>query len=123
MVLEVLSGILTGSGIADAIGDLYDEPSRPQNLGHFAAVIDVSSFLPIDDFKRGVDRLIDLVKASPLAPGHEEILVPGEREHRLERAAAQDGLLLEPEARRQLQDLAQSVRAPRALELLNAAHA
>lgn len=119
MALEVLSGILTGSGIVDAIGDLYDDPERPQNLGHFAAAIDVAVFLPVEDFKRGVDHLIDLVKLSPLAPGHDEILVPGEREHRMELDAKENGLMLEAEARQQLQELARSVGAVRALAILD----
>jgi LDH2 family malate/lactate/ureidoglycolate dehydrogenase len=123
MALEVLSGILTGSGIADAIGDLYDNPDRPQNLGHFAAAIDVSVFLPVNDFRRAVDHLIDLVKHSPLAPGHAEILIPGEREHLQETEARANGLQLEPEARQQLHDLARSVGAARALEILNRANA
>jgi LDH2 family malate/lactate/ureidoglycolate dehydrogenase len=119
MMLEVLSGILTGGGIADAIGDLYNDPERPQNLGHFAAAIDVSAFLPVDDFKRGVDHLIDLVKLSPLALGHDEILIPGEREHRLEMEAHTNGLALEPEARHQLRDLAGAVGATKAIAILD----
>lgn len=118
MVFEVLTGILTGSGIADAIGDLYADPDRAQNLGHFGAAIDVGSFIPVDSFKQGVDHLIDLVKASPLAPGHDEILVPGEREHRLEMTAKDAGIYLDPETRKQLQDLAASVDASGALAIL-----
>jgi LDH2 family malate/lactate/ureidoglycolate dehydrogenase len=119
MVLEVLTGILTGSGIVDAIGDLYEDPERPQNLGHFAAAIDIGSFIPLESFKQGVDHLIDLVKASPLAPGHDEILVPGEREHRLELKAKETGIHLDQETRRQLRDLAAAVDAPQALAILD----
>ena len=123
LVLEILSGILTGSGMADTIGDLYDEPSRPQNLGHFAAAIDVASFLPVADFKQAVDHLIGRIKASPLAPGHDEILIPGEREHRLEAEAMSNGLVLEPEVRAQLHEVAWSVNAARALEILDSGSA
>lgn len=123
MVLEVLTGILTGSGIVEAIGDLYAEPERPQNLGHFAAAIDVGCFIPVESFKRGVDHLIDLVKASELAPGHDEILVPGEREHRLEMDAKIAGIRLDPETREQVRNLAASLDASRALAILGAVDA
>jgi len=51
-------------------------------------VLDVSRFLPVDSFRTHVDRLIDDVHASALAPGTDRILVPGEleaerRAHRL----------------------------------------
>jgi LDH2 family malate/lactate/ureidoglycolate dehydrogenase len=119
MALEVLTGILTGGGIADAIGDLYTDLESPQNLGHLAAVIDVAAFVPVEDFRRAVDHMIDRVKRSPLAPGHDRILVPGEREHHLESEAKGKGLFLEQEARQQLRELAHAVGARPALEILD----
>ena len=69
-------------------------------------VLDVARFLPVDQFRAHVDRLIDDVHASELAPGHDRVMVPGELEaerreerlargiplpHRADRGARRDG--------------------------------
>jgi uncharacterized oxidoreductase len=42
----------------------------------------VKAFVPVKDFKAEVDRLIEEIKSSPPRPGFEEVLLPGEREHK-----------------------------------------
>ena len=106
LIAEVLSGVLTGGKFADEIGGLYGGPALPQELGHFVMAIDVRSFMPIDAFKGRVDSLIHLVKGSQLAPGFEEILMPGEREFRTEQQRRADGIPLSVEVLEQLRSLA-----------------
>lgn len=81
MFLEILSGVLTGALIGSAIRDLYDaRASEPQGLGHFCIAIDPNAFMPIGQFKRRMDEMIRMVKASRLAPGNERMIIPGQLE-------------------------------------------
>ena len=45
-------------------------------------VIDVNAFTPLAAYQKGVRAFLDVVKATPPAPGFDEVLVPGDFEHR-----------------------------------------
>ena len=57
-------------------------------------VLDVSRFLPLDEFRTRVDQLIADVHASELAPGTERIYVPGEIEADRREQRRRDGIPL-----------------------------
>jgi LDH2 family malate/lactate/ureidoglycolate dehydrogenase len=108
-ILEVLNGLLTGSGVADAIGDLYGDPALPQNLGHLVIVIDVTAFVERDDFERSVDTFVRLIRSSRVASGHEALLLPGDRERLEEELAAERGVLVSAETLDELRRLGREV--------------
>ena len=54
--------------------------------------IDISKFLPVEDFKAEVDYLIREIKTSPLRPGFKEIRYPGERAFQCERRRKREGI-------------------------------
>lgn len=72
--IDVLCGILTGSGVGNEIRHLND--AAPQNLGALFLAIDVAKFEDTQRFKKRVDGYIDYLKQTA-APG-ETILMPGE---------------------------------------------
>lgn len=50
--------------------------------GFTVIAIDVSAFVPVNAFKKEIDRYVAEIKASPLRKGFDEVLLPGEREFR-----------------------------------------
>jgi LDH2 family malate/lactate/ureidoglycolate dehydrogenase len=82
LVIDVLGGALnlTGTG------------SRAKGQGAFLTAINISAFVPVNEFKEEVDRLIAEVKASPVMPGFDEVLLPGEREHRTMEKRKREGI-------------------------------
>ena len=78
LMVEVLSGVLSGAGTATHLHDLYAFDA-PQGVGHFLGAIDVSHFLDAETFRTGVYAMASEVKALKKAEGVEEILLPGER--------------------------------------------
>lgn len=72
LVIDVLGGALnlTGTG------------SRARGQGVLMTALNIEAFVPVDQFKEEVDRLISEIKSSPLKTGFREVLIPGEREHR-----------------------------------------
>ena len=77
--------------------------------GVFFTLFNISSFLPIEEFKTEVDKLIEFVKSSELAPGFTEILVTGEPESRTEAKRRREGIFVEDETWKQIVDTAKSV--------------
>jgi uncharacterized oxidoreductase len=84
MIVEVLSGILSRDGCA------YE--TKKKGNGIFFQAIDISSFMPVEEFKRKVDDLIRIVKSSKLRPGFNEILIPGELEFRIQQKRLKEGI-------------------------------
>ncbi len=48
--------------------------------------------MPVEEFKRRIDDLIQAVKSSRLRPGFKEILIPGEPEFRTENKRLKEGI-------------------------------
>ncbi|WP_345021072.1 Ldh family oxidoreductase [Actinomadura keratinilytica] len=106
-MMDVLSGVLTGSSYATGVAGPY-VPDRRSGCGHLLIALRVEAFLDRGEFDRRLGDLIGLTKAVPLAPGFEEIFHPGEIEDRNAAAAARDGVALPAKTRRDLDRLARS---------------
>jgi LDH2 family malate/lactate/ureidoglycolate dehydrogenase len=92
-MMDVLSGVLTGSGFAtDVIGPYM--PEGRSRAGHLVVAIDIESVIGRAEFDNRIDQLIDLTKAVPLADGADEIFYPGEIENRAEARAIVGGVTL-----------------------------
>lgn len=80
-MMDVLAGVLTGSGFGTGIAGPY-QPGERSGCGHLLLTIDVKSMMPAKEFEERMEALIDEVKSMPLADGTEEIFFPGELEDR-----------------------------------------
>ena len=94
VAIELLAGVLSGSG---CIG----KDQRLSN-GVLLIVLDVSQFLPLDEFYREADTFAAHVKSSPTAAGFDEILFPGEIEAKVKKQRELDGIFVEDETWRQI---------------------
>lgn len=80
VVVDVLCGLLSGSGTSPTVGPLYDEFDQPMRLGHFVGAIDVDRFRELDVFKAEIGEYIDQLKAIEPREGFDEVMLPGEIE-------------------------------------------
>jgi L-2-hydroxycarboxylate dehydrogenase (NAD+) len=95
MLVEMMSGLLADSSVGTVEHTASELHGRDRIAkGASFVVLDVSRFLPLPEFRNRVDRLVDDVHASALAPGIDRIYVPGEieAERRIERL--RDGIPL-----------------------------
>jgi LDH2 family malate/lactate/ureidoglycolate dehydrogenase len=102
MFIDILCGVLTGAGFGKYVNNMYENWQEPQNVGHFFMAFDITRFMPIDQFKARVDRYFDEIKAEPKAPGVNEILIPGEIEHRFTQERMAKGIELPPSVEQEL---------------------
>eukprot|EP00930_Biecheleria_cincta_P059703 TRINITY_DN45424_c0_g1_i1.p1 TRINITY_DN45424_c0_g1~~TRINITY_DN45424_c0_g1_i1.p1 ORF type:complete len:414 (-),score=65.80 TRINITY_DN45424_c0_g1_i1:95-1336(-) len=85
LLMDILSGLLTGAGFGGKVRSLYNDTDAPQDVGHFMMCIRPDLFLPsMDVFKARMDELVSILKSQPCAEGFDEVLVPGEPESRAE---------------------------------------
>jgi LDH2 family malate/lactate/ureidoglycolate dehydrogenase len=96
VMVEVLSGVLPGAGIAHGVGRIYDEWDRPQDVGHFHLALDPERTVGRVQFAERLHGLLAELRAIPPAPGHGEVLVPGEPEERAQREREAAGIPLGP---------------------------
>ncbi len=106
LAIEILGGILSGTGAASA------EPAVFAN-GTLMICLDPARFLPIGDFHAEVAALFEFVRATPLAAGAKEVLLPGEPEARTESERRMGGITIEDETWRQIQQCLPRASAPR----------
>ncbi|MEW6667888.1 MAG: Ldh family oxidoreductase [Thermodesulfobacteriota bacterium] len=107
---EMLTALLTGGKWTRAIKSLYEEdPSGIQGTCHSFMAIDPDCFIGREEFKRSMDLYIQTIKGSARAKGTEDILVPGEPEHRTEVKYLKEGIPLPPNTVKELTALAETL--------------
>ena len=106
-VMDLLSGVLTGSGFAtDVVGPYV--PDERSGCGHLVVAIRVGALIPEGDYAQRVDDLITTTKDVPRAPGVDEIFYPGEPEARAEESGRATGVQLPDRTVAELRDLGTS---------------
>ncbi|HEV8473552.1 MAG TPA: Ldh family oxidoreductase [Methylomirabilota bacterium] len=102
LAIEILGGILSGTGAASAEKGTFAN-------GTLIVALDPARFLPPAEFHAQVRALFDWVRGASPAAGASEILVPGEPEARTERARRAAGIPVEDETWRQIAACASEV--------------
>jgi LDH2 family malate/lactate/ureidoglycolate dehydrogenase len=93
LVMDMLSGVLTGSGFGADVHGPYQFEKR-SGAGHLMIALDIAKFQPVSEFNVRMERLIAQMKAVPLAAGSSEIVYPGELEARNDAVHRRTGLML-----------------------------
>lgn len=109
LVCEILSGLLTGGKFGSELRNLYSDLDTGQGNGHFVIAIDIAAFVPVAEFKARMDAFIRTMKASELAPGFEQVLMPGEIEFDKEAHQRAHGIALEPKVVREVEAVAREL--------------
>ena len=77
-MVDILSGVLTGSSHGGKTKDPFDDFTGPQNIGHLFLTINPKLFIG-KNFLKEMKKNITLIKKLPKAKGFSSILYPGER--------------------------------------------
>ena len=87
-MMDVLSGVLTGSSFGTGVSGPY-QAERRSGCGHLAIALDVAAFGEPAAFAARMEELIAEVRSVPLAQGFAEVFFPGEVEDRAAAARAE----------------------------------
>ena len=78
-VVDILSGVVTGSAHSGKVKDPFDDFSGPQNIGHLFIVFKANLFNK--RFKNEINKNIKTVKMLPKLKGVTEIKYPGQKKY------------------------------------------
>lgn len=113
VIVDMLSGVLTGSAFLDDVHGPYDPVNR-SGAGHFFVAFNVEAFQPKVLFDRRMEEYIERLKAVPVAAGYDEVFYPGEIEARNDAKHRAQGIVLPHDT---LADLAKVAREAGIAEL------
>ena len=107
LVVDILSGVLSGS-----VAGLLYEPA-PGAYGsysdHFFGALRIDSFIPVADFKRSMDSMLNAIEAVPTIPGVTQVSVPGIPEASIVADRQANGIPLHPRVVEDLKLLAEEL--------------
>ena len=94
MMMDIFSGVMSGSAFAGGVNDQYKNLEEPQNVGHWFLVFRPEVFLDggMEEFRQRMDILLHTVKESKKANGFEKIYISGETESRMEERRRAEGI-------------------------------
>ena len=95
MMAEILCAVLGGGAISTELGGIRFR-GKPVRVSQMFLAIDITRFIPMDEFRTRVDRLIRTIKATAPAKGYTEVLVAGDPEWRMEQERRKSGIPIGP---------------------------
>jgi LDH2 family malate/lactate/ureidoglycolate dehydrogenase len=111
LMWEVLTGILSGGEMwGPTVRGISDDESAGQST--FLLAIDPAVAMPVETFTARVDGLIDMVHASPPAPGVDRVVVPGERSAEMAKAREREGIRIAASRVDELRKVGESCGVP-----------
>jgi len=92
-MVDVLSGVLTGSGFLSSVHSPY-KTAEKSNCGHLMIALNIEAFQPLANFNARMEEFADEIKAVPTAKGFDEVFYPGEIEANNDKRNRREGLQL-----------------------------
>jgi ureidoglycolate dehydrogenase (NAD+) len=95
IMVEAMSAVMTGANVTRDVPRWWThETDAPPDAGHAFVAINIGAWMPVQEFKDRVDRMITGIRQTPKAAGTERILVPGELEWERREKALREGIPL-----------------------------
>jgi LDH2 family malate/lactate/ureidoglycolate dehydrogenase len=91
-MVDMLSGVLTGSGFLSAVHSPY-KTAEKSNCGHLMVAMNITAFQPLAEFNERMEQFVAEIKSVPLAKGYDEVFYPGEIEAGNDARNRKEGLL------------------------------
>ncbi len=105
LMVDVLSGVLTGAGYGKSVNSMYKDMNHPANVGHMLMAVNIEAFMAKELFYERIGRLADQIKSSKKRLGTSEINIPGERKHRVKEDRSKSGIVLDQSTIKELRAL------------------
>ncbi|MCJ8521552.1 LDH2 family malate/lactate/ureidoglycolate dehydrogenase [Pseudorhizobium tarimense] len=94
LMMEVITGVMSGSAYGGLVGDQYRDLDKPQNVGHSIIAFKPDLFLDRTSYGERMDDLVARAKACPRVDEAQPIQMPGEPEAARMAAQLKDGIPL-----------------------------
>ena len=114
-VVDILSGVLSGANFGLWVPPFVSflEPGNDlpgKGIGHFVGAWRIDAFEKSEVFKSNMEKWIEGVKSLQTKEGIDEVLIPGEPEHRMEAIRMKDGIPLSEKVIADLKGIAEELK-------------
>jgi ureidoglycolate dehydrogenase (NAD+) len=107
LAIDVLSGVVTGSGFASGVKSMFQQQDEPQHIGHFFIAINPAVIMSMDEFYSRMEALCQEIKGSDPVIKEVPVLLPGEIEYRNYKERLAEGIPMEENIYQSLLDLSE----------------
>lgn len=112
LAVDLISGVLSGSSYGPNLKSFH-ELEGPTGVGATCVVVDVGRFMAVTHFNELVESYITSAKSMNKAKGFSKILMPGEIEQQKEQQSIVDGIILEDQTAKKMNEILDSIRSAR----------
>ncbi len=114
IMVEILCAVLSGGAMLTDVGGIRVQNVLGMNASQMFLAVDVSRFMPLDEFMERMQFIRETVTSSRPAAGFDEVMIAGDPEWRMEQARLRDGIPVSNGIWQQLSTLAArlNVRTP-----------
>ena len=111
IIIDMLCGVLAQGKHSRQLGSFHssgleDSNTAYQNVGFCMGVIDITRFIPFEQFVNGIDSIYAEFKQCPPAEGAEEVMLPGEIEAKQAQKCMEQGMEIPPVIAKEFHELA-----------------
>ena len=106
LMVEILSGVITGSAISHEIGSIFRNFKKCNRVGHLFIALDIRQMMPLDIYYDRMTQLVAFIKETKRLGETDEILLPGEKRWRIFRQQITEGIRLSTDCIEALNPLA-----------------
>ncbi len=114
--VELMTGVLTGGVFLDAMKGMYKYPDDPSLTSHMMMAVNISALMEPDEVEKRMTEFTHKIHTSPMWDNRQEMLVPGEIEHRTMQARKANGIPLPVNLFEELIGLANELGVPAVLD-------
>jgi LDH2 family malate/lactate/ureidoglycolate dehydrogenase len=94
LLVEILSGVLTGSAVAPDVGSVFRDLNRQTRCGHLCMAIDIARFLPPAQFADRLEGLLGALTAVAPRDGFDAVHLPGDARLRCAAEQRRSGVVI-----------------------------
>jgi len=106
MMVDILAGLLSGSGYGKNVHSMYKDMKNPADVGHFFICINIEAFMPKEIFYNKIKKMKEEIKSSKKRQGVDEIRIPGEKKAKTRAERLKEGIQLGNDVIEELKALA-----------------
>ena len=112
MVIDIICGVMSGSGFGHYMYDATKYPDRSNHTGHSCVAIDISKFINYEDFIKTMKVYCQDLSALKAAPGFDKVIMPGVKEADSRREMHKNGIPLPAAVYDELKGFAEKYKLP-----------
>jgi LDH2 family malate/lactate/ureidoglycolate dehydrogenase len=77
ILVEILSGVITGAAVSHEVASIYENFSRPNGVGHAFVSLDVEAFMPRETYFDRLEALVGFIQSARQISGSPGPVLPG----------------------------------------------